>query len=279
MTLAELKNYFETELASFYASEEVQSFFNMLSQAWLGYSRMDMSLNASEAIPSEINIKFKNTIERLKRSEPIQYIIGSTEFYGLPFVVNQDTLIPRPETEELVQWILEDKRKKVKILDIGTGSGCIAIALAMMNPEAEVTALDISEKALDIARKNADRNDVEVGFLQTDILTVTTLPDHYDIIVSNPPYVREQEKKLMHDNVLLYEPDSALYVSEADPLKFYRAICRLALHHLKPDGVLFFEINEYLGKEMESLLKEEGFQNIEVHRDFRDKDRFIRCTL
>ena len=279
MTLAELKNYFETELASFYASEEVQSFFNMLSQAWLGYSRMDISLNASEAIPSEITSKYKNALERLKRSEPIQYIIGSTEFYGLPFVVNQDTLIPRPETEELVEWILENKRKKVKILDIGTGSGCIAIALAMMNPEAEVTALDISKKALDIARKNADRNDVEVGFLQTDILTVTTLPDHYDIIVSNPPYVREQEKNLMHDNVLLYEPDSALYVSEADPLKFYRAICRLALHHLKPDGVLFFEINEYLGKEMESLLTEEGFQNIEVHRDFRDKDRFIRCTL
>jgi len=279
MTLAELKNYFETELASFYPSEEVQSFFNMLSQAWLGYSRMDISLNASEAIPSEITSKYKNALERLKRIEPIQYIIGSTEFYGLPFVVNQDTLIPRPETEELVEWILENKRKKVKILDIGTGSGCIAIALAMMNPEAEVTALDISEKALDIARKNADLNEVEVGFLQTDILTVTTLPDHYDIIVSNPPYVREQEKKLMHDNVLLYEPDSALYVSEADPLKFYRAICRLALHHLKPDGVLFFEINEYLGKEMESLLKEEGFQNIEVHRDFRDKDRFIRCTL
>ncbi|KAA3624165.1 MAG: peptide chain release factor N(5)-glutamine methyltransferase [Flavobacterium sp.] len=279
MQLAELKNYFESELANYYPSEEAQSFFILLSEAWLDYSRMDVSLNASEVIPSELISKYKNALERLQLNEPIQYIIGSTEFYGLPLVVSPDTLIPRPETEELVRWILEYDRKKVKILDVGTGSGCIAIALARMMPEAEVTAMDISDKALEIARKNADLNQVKVSFLQTDILAVHALPEQYDLIVSNPPYVREQEKSYMHDNVLLYEPDTALFVSESDPLIFYRAICRLALRHLKQDGLLFFEINEYLSKEMESLLKEEGFQNIEVGVDFRGKDRFLRCTL
>lgn len=283
MKISELKYHFKTALSDLYPSEEIQSFFNILSEKHLKLSRVEIVINPEREISEEIVQTFQSALLRLKNFEPIQYIIGETEFYGLPFKVNNYTLIPRPETEELVEWILNEctthhaTLKNQQLLDIGTGSGCIAISLAKNLSNSKVSALDISEEALKIAKENAEINNVEIDFFQTDILKAKTLPKQFDIIVSNPPYVRELEKKLMQQNVLKYEPDSALYVKDEDPLVFYRVISKLAKTHLKPNGKLFFEINEYLGEEMKSLLKSEGFENIEVKKDIFGKDRMLKC--
>lgn len=283
MKISELKSNFKIALSELYPSEEVQSFFNILSEKYLNLSRIEEVLNSEKEVSKEHAEKFQKALIRLKNHEPIQYIIGETEFYGLTFKVNSHTLIPRPETEELVDFILSEtplsKGAGGMFLDIGTGSGCIAISLAKNLPHSKISALDISEEALKIARENAEINEVEVEFFQTDILKVKTLPKQYDFIVSNPPYVRESEKKQMQQNVLNFEPASALYVQDEDSLLFYRAISQLAKHHLQPDGKLFFEINEYLGEEMKSLLKSEGFKNIEVKKDIFGKDRILKCSL
>lgn len=248
-------------------------------------SRIQIALNSEKEISKETVQNFQSALVRLKNHEPIQYIIGETEFYGLPFKVNKHTLIPRPETEELVEWILcefsnqQSTIKNQQFLDIGTGSGCIAISLAKNLPNSKICALDISEEALKIARENAEMNKVEVNFFQTDILKTKTLPKKFNIIVSNPPYVRELEKKWMQQNVLNYEPDSALFVTDNDPLLFYRAISKLAKQHLQPNGNLFFEINEYLANELTELLKSENFKNIEVKKDIFGKDRMLKCSL
>ncbi|MCZ4320218.1 peptide chain release factor N(5)-glutamine methyltransferase [Aequorivita viscosa] len=285
MKILEQKEHFKNQLSGIYPSEEIQSFFNILSEKYLGFTRLQIALDPEVEVTEEDSEKFEKALLRLKKHEPIQYIIGETEFYGLPFKVNKHTLIPRPETEELVEWILSEKALYTQIsnfntiLDIGTGSGCIAISLAKNLQNAEVAALDISEEALQIARENAELNSVEVTFFQTDILKAETLPMQYNIIVSNPPYVRELEMEKMQQNVLKYEPDTALYVKDADPLLFYRAISTLAKSHLKPDGKLFFEINEYLSEELSALLTSEGFRNIEVKKDIFGKDRMVKCNL
>ena len=281
MKISELKNQFRAQLSELYPSEEIQSFFNILSKIYLNLSRVEIALNPDIEISKETAVLFQKAILRLKNNEPIQYIIGETEFYGLPFKVNKHTLIPRPETEELVEWILNNSEFKIQnseLIDIGTGSGCIAVSLAKNLENSKISALDISEEALKVARQNADINNVVVDFFQTDILEVEKLPKHYDIIVSNPPYVRELEKAKMQQNVLKYEPNSALYVKDDDPLIFYRAISKVAKSHLKPFGKLFFEINEYLAKETVQLLKDEGFQNIEVKKDIFGKDRMVKCN-
>ncbi len=188
-------------------------------------------MNPENKISAEDSENFQKALLRLKDHEPIQYILGETEFYGLPFKVNNHTLIPRPETEELVSWILDNSEFKFQdseLLDIGTGSGCIAISLAKNLSNSKISALDVSEEALKIAKQNATLNKVGVEFFQTDILKIKTLPKQYNVIVSNPPYVRELEKKQMQQNVLKYEPDSALYVKDEDPLLFYRTISQLA---------------------------------------------------
>ncbi len=281
MTLKKLKTHFAESLKGLYPSEEIQSFFNILSEKYLNLSRIEIALNRDRRLTETEAEKFQKAILRLQNHEPIQYIIGETEFYGLPFKVNTHTLIPRPETEELVEWILSGFPPSGArgILDIGTGSGCIAISLAKNLPNAKISALDISEEALKIAEANAKLNKVEVNFFQTDILAAETLPKKYDVIVSNPPYVRELEKKQMQQNVLKYEPHSALYVKDEDPLLFYRAISRLAKNHLNPGGKLFFEINEYLAYEMTELLKAAGFKNIEIKKDIYGKDRMLKCKI
>ncbi len=281
MKISDLKSNFKKSLSELYPSEEVQSFFNILSEKYLNLSRIEIALNPERTISATEAEKFQKAILRLQNHEPIQYIIGETEFYGLPFKVNKHTLIPRPETEELVEWILSGFPPSGArgILDIGTGTGCIAISLAKNLPNAKISALDISEEALKIAEANAKLNKVEVNFFQTDILAAETLPKKYDVIVSNPPYVRELEKKQMQQNVLKYEPHSALYVKDEDPLLFYRAISRLAKNHLNPGGKLFFEINEYLAYEMTELLKAEGFKNIEIKKDIYGKDRMLKCKI
>ncbi|WP_313111121.1 peptide chain release factor N(5)-glutamine methyltransferase [Aequorivita sediminis] len=283
MKISKLKKYFHEQLSGFYASEEIQSFFYILSKEYLNLSRVDIALNPETEVSTNDYDKFQIALFKLNNHEPIQYILGETEFYGLPIKVNKYTLIPRPETEELIDYIMSNHKtttqhsEPTSILDIGTGSGCIAVSLAKNLPNTKVSALDISEKAIQVATENAEINNVNVNFFQTDILKVTSLPEQYDIIVSNPPYVRELEKEMMHENVLRHEPDSALYVTNSDPLLFYRSISRLAKIHLKSGGKLFFEINEYLADEMVALLKDEGFKKIEVKKDIFGKDRMIKC--
>ncbi|QIE60704.1 peptide chain release factor N(5)-glutamine methyltransferase [Rasiella rasia] len=278
MTLKQLKSNFTATLSENYPLEEVATFFNWLAEAYLGYSRFDISSNGPLEVTSNIETKFLDAMKRLQNYEPIQYIIGDTEFFGLPFKVTPATLIPRPETEELVQWILSDfENVAPSILDIGTGSGCIAISLAKNLENAAVSAVDISEEALHIAKQNALDNEVSVNFYQADILALNTLPHTYDCIVSNPPYVRALEKEFMQPNVLKHEPESALFVSNDNPLVFYTKIARLAEAHLSVNGTLYFEINEYLGKEMQDMLKAEGFAEIELRKDIFGKDRMLRC--
>lgn len=282
MKLKDLKRKFIAELSGVYPSEEVESFFTILTEYFLNYTRLEAVLNTDESLSEEYIKHFENAISRLKKHEPIQYISGETEFYSLPFNVNKHTLIPRPETEELVQWIIDDanvERTETKtLLDIGTGSGCIAISLAKSLKDTDVSALDFSSKALESAHKNSVLNRVEVNFFVMDILTTKNLPKQYDIIVSNPPYVRELEKSNMQANVLEHEPKSALFVTDEDPFVFYRKIAQLANQHLAANGTLYFEINEYLSKELITLLETEGFSNVEVRKDIFGKDRMLKCS-
>ena len=280
MKLSQLKMNFTTVLQGVYDKEEVHCFFYILCDFFLQYSRFEVSM-ALDTIVSAKNITaFDMALLRLKKQEPIQYILGCTAFYGLTFKVNEHTLIPRPETEELVDWVLSnlhDQDSMLDILDIGTGSGCIAISLAKNIPIARVSGLDISEKTLEVAQENAVKNQVLVSFCKKDILETTALKNKYDVMVSNPPYVRQLEKKAMNANVLDYEPGVALFVPNEDPLLFYRKIAQLAMVSLQTRGWLYFEINEYLSKEMDVLLKDIGFANIEIKKDFREVPRMIKC--
>jgi release factor glutamine methyltransferase len=225
-------------------------------------------------------LTFHFAIKDLLKNKPLQYIIGETEFCDLKFKVNENVLIPRPETSELVHLITNRQQttdnSQLTILDIGTGSGCIAISLAKQLPQSQVYALDISEKALCVAKDNAYINNVDITFIHDDILSLRNkIETKFDIIVSNPPYVRDLEKAEMRDNVLNCEPHNALFVSDNDPLIFYRNILEFAKTHLKENGEVWFEINEYLGKEMTDLCLEMGFSNVNIYKDFREKERFL----
>ena len=281
MTLKSLKTYFINSLVDYYPETEVNSFFYILTLHILNKRRIDVSLNYDIEVSNDDKIKFQDSIERLKNHEPIQYIIGKTEFYGLPFKVNNNVLIPRPETEELVDWVIskfKSQKSKIRVLDIGTGSGCIAISLAKNLPDCKIVALDISSEALKIAKENAKLNNVEVKFIAADILNWNLELDNlkFEVIVSNPPYVRALEKNQMKKNVLDFEPHLALFVEDEDSLLFYRKIIQLTNKILKSKGQLFFEINEYLGKETVKLLRDNGFEEIELKSDIFGKDRIIK---
>lgn len=243
-----------------------------------GYSRFDLMLKSNEKLSLDEIIFLTNALERLKQSEPIQYILGRCEFMGLEIQVNKNVLIPRPETEELVEWILtEIGTKKLKILDIGTGSGCIACAIKKNSANSTVEAWDISENALKTAQKNAEINNIKVDFKIVDILNHQHNNNElFDIIISNPPYVTEKEKKLMQPNVLDYEPHAALFVPDEKPLLFYEKIADFSLKALKKGGMIFFEINEAFGKEIINLLKIKGFENIELQKDISGRDRLVK---
>ena len=286
MTLKTILNEFHLALDDDYGHNEVNSFYDVLLEHYLGIKRIQLVLNPQYVITKEQELLFKEALERLKHNIPIQYIIGETEFYGLPFKVNEHTLIPRPETEELVSLILKDmnlkaEKKALKILDIGTGTGCIAISLAKHLPESEILALDVSENALEVAKHNAKLNTVDIEFILDDILNSksakqVSVSHNLELIVSNPPYVRTSEKTEMKSNVLDNEPHLALFVEDDNPLKFYRAICEYAQQNLKTEGVLYFEINEYLGQEMTKLLEEFSFKSVELKKDMFGKDRMIK---
>ena len=290
MNIKSLKTYFFTELQTIQEDSEIESFFFILTEFLHNLKRIDVSLHPDFEVSETDLEKWKTIISELKTEKPIQYITGEAWFYGLRFEVNENTLIPRPETEELVEWIVESQKSKVEnlniqksnnltILDIGTGSGCIPISLKKEIPNAQVSAIDISEKALEIARKNASDNQVEVNFIHRNILETESLDEKYDVIVSNPPYVRNLEKQEIKRNVLDYEPHLALFVADSDALLFYRKIAQLALKSLAPNGKLFFEINQYLGNETVELLEQLGFKNIELRKDFVGNDRMICASL
>ena len=294
MLLKEYKIQFAKELSPVYDEHEIDSFFYILLEAFHQMKRIDLAMHPEMEIDTMQLLQWETVLSQLKEQKPIQYILGETEFFGLPFYVNENTLIPRPETEELVDWIIQksktesqpeakpngaELKPKVKILDIGTGTGCIAISLAKNLPDAEVYAMDVSEKALAVAQKNAARNATEVTFLHQSILETDDLLQSFDIIVSNPPYVRNLEKEEIKKNVLEYEPHLALFVEDHDALLFYRKITELAQRNLSDNGQLYFEINQYLGQEMIQLLKDHNFSNIELRKDIYGNDRMIYGSL
>ena len=264
---------FRKELASIFEDREVVSWAYLSAEYLLGYSRSDCIVHASKSIDVKLSDKFKQIIVDLKTKKPLQYILGETEFYGFKLKVNKDTLIPRPETEEIVDWVLKENFKSA--LDIGTGSGCIAIALAKYS-NANISAIDISRDALKIAKENAILNNVKVAFTQQDIFQIRTLAK-VDLIVSNPPYVLDSEKAKIKENVLEYEPHLALFVSNKNPLVFYKKITDLATKSLRSQGKLFFEINEQFSNELIALLTQKGFVDIKLKKDINDRDRMIKA--
>lgn len=281
MTLKEYRLYFSKSLSNLYPKTEIDTFFFILMDEYLDLQRIDIILNPDFNINKDKISLLNNALHRLQKEEPIQYITGNTEFYGYPFLVDKNTLIPRPETEELVEWILKEvstlQNDNLTILDIGTGTGCIPISLAKNLPTAKISAIDISADALKKAKQNADLNEVDIHFIEKNILKTEKLSQNFDVIISNPPYVRELEKAEIKNNVLQNEPHLALFVDDNNPLIFYDKIADLAKQHLSKNGFLFFEINQYLGKETVQLLKDKGYNNIELRKDLLKNDRMIKC--
>jgi release factor glutamine methyltransferase len=274
--------FLRKELAGIFPRQEIDSLIFLIFEKMKGYSRTELLLAREDELSNEEWQEIKSIVIRLKDHEPIQYILGSTEFYGLPFFTTPGVLIPRPETEELVQWIIEENHLiSPHILDIGTGSGCIAIALKKNIPRASVKACDISPICMATALSNAKLNAAEVAVLEYDIIKQmpeVTFPS-FDIVVSNPPYVRESEMLVMEKNVLEYEPALALFVSDTDPLLFYERIADFSLQHLTNQGRLYFEINEAFGKECTEMLLAKGFSQIMLRKDLNGKDRMVRAVM
>ena len=264
-------------LTGCYSAGEISALTRIIATELLGVSQMAYFLKDDVTLTAEQEALLDNAIERLKKQEPIQYILGYSDFCGLRFNVTQATLIPRPETSELVEWIASEATGNESILDIGTGSGCIAISLAHKMPQSKVTAWDISHEALAIAAENSKANGQAVTFEQVDILAYEPTGEQFDIIVSNPPYIKENEKEAMHSNVLDWEPHTALFVPDSDPLLFYRTIAKKGLELLNPGGRLYFEINRAHGKETMEMLAALGYTSIELRKDFAENDRMIRA--
>ena len=271
--VSNILSYFREELSAVADEGEITSWYYISMEYLLVYNRSDCIINSNQLLNKSQLSKIKQIVAELKTHKPIQYILGKTEFYGLKIKVNEHTLIPRPETEQLVDWILKENFGAA--LDIGTGSGCIPIALAK-HADAKVSAIDVSEDALLIAEENAKNNEVEIDFIHQDILQTNYL-QKVDLIVSNPPYVLESEKEIMQENVLDYEPELALFVEDKNPLIFYKKIASLAFDFLNENGKLFFEINAKFGKEIIKMLADIGFVNIELKKDMNDKDRMIKA--
>ncbi|RZL43621.1 MAG: peptide chain release factor N(5)-glutamine methyltransferase [Pedobacter sp.] len=286
MKLHDIFKHFQKELSYVYDVDEAQALFFITLDNLLGYNKSSYLINKDKNLTLIQIESFELVLKDLKLQKPIQYILEEAYFYGLKFKVNESVLIPRPETEELVEWILETLKNgdiplNNNLLDIGTGSGCIAISLKKHLSTSNVYALDIAMDSVLIAKENATRNNVEVSFIVDDILNPKTTfkENKLDVIVSNPPYIKEDERNAMNANVLEHEPHRALFVSNENPLIFYNAIADFAIKNLNSDGLLFFEINEYLGKETVALLEGKGFTNIYLRKDMQGKDRMIKASL
>lgn len=293
----EIKDYFNFSLAHYYDREEIKNLCLLTLEKYLNISRAALRIKSDMQIQEDVARKFVLVVEELLEHKPIQYILGETEFYGLKFLVDEEVLIPRQETEELVDWILRDlhvrdkneallkgtQHKPLKLMDIGTGSGCIPITLKKNRTELNVYALDVSEGALQLASKNAALNEVEIHFMKQNILQWKNEINadlsllQFDIIVSNPPYVLQTEKNNIQKNVLDYEPHLALFVEDENPLLFYETIATFAQKHLSESGYLYFEINEQFGDAMVQMLGANGFEKVELKKDLNGKDRMVKA--
>ncbi|KQM66078.1 hypothetical protein ASE74_09310 [Pedobacter sp. Leaf216] len=286
MKIGELAAHYQVELAALYESNEAKALFNIAAEHVLSLSPNQQVMQKETDIPFINMQKLLSILNDLEIGKPIQHILEEAHFYGSVFKVNEHVLIPRPETEELVDWMISvcnslrsvHNGKVISVLDIGTGSGCIPITLKKHLQNAEVSTLDVSADAIVVARQNALKMGVEINFIEADILSYST-EQKFDIIVSNPPYIRDLEKADMHHNVLSHEPHLALFVSNENPLIFYKAIADFAKTNLKPKGLLFFEINEYLGNDTVDMLKEKGFLHIELRQDMQGKDRMVMAEI
>lgn len=273
-------NYIQSELKDFYPEGEVKAFARLLLEKVAGWTLTDILTRDDLELSEDQTAFIHQAVERLKENEPIQYILGETEFCGMRLWIDNRVLIPRPETAELIEWIVATVHHPAPaILDIGTGSGCIAIALANKFRQATVTGFDISLDALHAAHENAELNNVLIRFFHVNILKTAHWDSTFDVIVSNPPYIMKSEQEEMEENVLNHEPEIALFVTDEDPLIFYRHIGLFAIKHLNEDGQLFLEINQALGKETVQLLKEIGFKTVELRKDLSGKNRLIRALL
>ena len=272
-----IAKHIKENLGSYYPAGEVAAFTRIIATEILGIPQMTFFLKENVELIHEQEATLEDAIKRLQKYEPIQYIQGYSDFCGLRFKVTPATLIPRPETSELVEWVASEATGNERILDIGTGSGCIAVSLANKMPQSEVTAWDISAEALAVATENSSSNGTEVLFEQVDIIAYQPEEKQFDIIVSNPPYIKENEKSAMHSNVLDWEPHTALFVPDSDPLLFYRTIAKKGLTLLKPGGTLYFEINRAHGAETTEMLAGLGYTGIELRKDFADNDRMIKA--
>ncbi len=281
--LKEIKSYYQKELVLLYGEKESAALLNRLILHFFGLTRVEQSLQPGFRLSETEILKLHFAVKELKAEKPVQYITGETEFAGLKIKVTPDVLIPRPETEEMVEKIVKDNPvgEELEILDIGTGSGCIALALKKSLPFSKVTAVDVSRDALRVAKENGILNNLEIELFQTDMLdkAESNRLGSFNVIVSNPPYVTEDDKKMMKNNVVNHEPHLALFVSNADPLLFYRIIADFAKAHLVSKGSLWFEVNENLAKEVGNLLQKKDFKNIKRHLDFYGKERFVSCSI
>ncbi len=281
-SVAKVIKSFKNQLAAIYPLTEINSIIEIVFEYTIGFSKTDLLLKPDTLLSDEQVEKLLSILDRLTNNEPVQYVLGETVFFDLTFNVAPGVLIPRQETEELVDWIIKDAdgQTGLKVLDIGTGSGCIALSLAANLKNAEVLAYDVSEKALEIAKSNAALNQIAVNFKMKDILTNQNTFENQknDIVVSNPPYVLEKEKEFMAENVLNYEPELALFVEDDDPLLFYKAIVNYSKINLKDGGKLYFEINEAYGNEVKELMINSGFKDVEVRKDLNGKER-MACGI
>lgn len=270
--------YIKQKLHGYYPDSEIVSMAKLLLTQVFGMSVIELYAGKDTSFSENERKRLEDILIRLQKYEPLQYIIGVEDFYGMTFEVDRNVLIPRPETEELVDWVIrEHAGRKIRILDVGTGSGCIAIALAKNLKEAEVTSWDISEGALQVAGRNCRRNGVEVRLEQKDVLQFTPAGEQFDVIVSNPPYITEKEKVEMGANVLEWEPETALFVPDDQPLLFYRQIAALGRRLLSSQGKLYFEINREYGRQTIDMLEELGYQNMELRKDISQNDRMIKA--
>ena len=276
---------FRRELHSIFEDKEIDQFLYLILDAWFGWSKVQVHINLNHPFTVDDRIRFKSALSDLKVNKPIQYIIGVVSFCNLDLLVNSDVLIPRPETEQLVQLIISENLhrqfEEFSVLDIGAGSGNIGLSIKKQLPFTRVSLMDVSESSLNIAQANAERNNCQVEIIKCDILDMEQWKSisNYQIMISNPPYVMEVEKNQMQRNVLDYEPALALFVPDKDPLLYYKAIAEFSIRHLTPPGLLYFEINERFGNEIKKLLTGSGFEKVETIRDFYGKDRFVRAEL
>lgn len=281
MSLQDTKQAIKHQLTSIYDSLELNSIVNMLIEEVTGWDALHQNIHKNDSLEEAQSNLLDAYVQQLLTGKPIQYIIQKAWFMGQPYLVNEHVLIPRPETEELVEWIVSYAaivNKPLAILDIGTGSGCIPIALKMALPNANISSIDISKAAIEVAKQNAATHKTEITFIEQDILQTKQLQDRYDIIVSNPPYIPNREKGSMQKQVIEFEPEIALFVSDHFPLLFYSKIAQIGKTALKPNGQIFFEIHFDQGDALLKLLDEIGY-HAELQQDMYGKDRMVRASL